>query len=157
MPQACSVCQNPQRDSIDRMLVEGTSNRVIARQYGLHHDAVRRHREGHLPAKLVRSQEVRELAEADSLMRRMLQLEQRARTILDEAHASGDLRTALSGIREARNTLELLAKIAGELDERPVVNVLIAPTVQAVILQALAPYPDAKLAVSSALKELPDE
>lgn len=156
MPRVCSICQHPDRDAIDRRLVEGATYRDIAGQFRLSKSAVERHRESHLPAKLVRAQEVRELTEADALLRRMLQLEQRARQILDQAQASGDLRSALSGIREARNTLELLAKIAGELDERPVVNVLIAPTVQAVILGALAPYPDAKLAVSSALKELPD-
>jgi hypothetical protein len=157
MPQPCTVCQHESRDEIDRSLVEGTPNRVVARQHGLHHDAVRRHREDHLPAKLVRAKENRDLTEADALMRRMLQLEQSARRILGKAEASGDLRTALSGIREARSTLELLAKVAGELDERPVVNVLISPTVQTIILQALAPYPDAKLAVASALKELPGE
>jgi len=37
------------------------------------------------------------------------------------------LRTALSGIREARGNVELLAKLRGELDERPVVNILVAP------------------------------
>ncbi len=125
--------------------------------YRVSEDALGRHKDNHLPGKLVRAKEVRDLTEADALLRRMLQLEQRARQILDQAQASGDLKTALSGIREARNTLELLAKIAGELDERPVVNVLIAPTVQVAIIAALEPYADAKLAVVAALKELPGE
>ncbi len=157
MPRVCSICQHPDRDAIDRRLVEGAALSKTAAIYRVSEDALGRHKDNHLPVKLVRAKEVRDLTEADALLRRMLQLEQRARQILDQAQASGDLKTALSGIREARNTLELLAKIAGELDERPVVNVLIAPTVQVAIIAALEPYADAKLAVVAALKELPGE
>jgi hypothetical protein len=42
-------------------------------------------------------------------------LQNRALSILDRADESGDLRTALSAIREARSNLELLAKLLGEL------------------------------------------
>jgi hypothetical protein len=42
----------------------------------------------------------------------------------------------------------------GELDDRPQVNVLIDARVQAVILEALEPYAEARYAVAHALKEL---
>jgi hypothetical protein len=40
---------------------------------------------------------------------------------------AGYLRTALAAISQARGNLELLGKLAGELDDRPVVNLNISP------------------------------
>ena len=57
---------------------------------------------------------------------------------------TGDLRTALAGIRELVRIVELTAKMIGELDERPQVNVLVAPgwlQVRAALLDALRQYP----------------
>ncbi len=53
--------------------------------------------------------------------------------------------------------VQLLAKLLGQLDERPQVNVLMAPEwlqVRAALLTALAPYADARLAVAAALTSL---
>ncbi len=47
---------------------------------------------------------------------------------------------ALAAIREARETVELLAKMAGELRDGTTVNVLVNPqwlSIQAVLLEAL--------------------
>jgi hypothetical protein len=60
------------------------------------------------------------------------------------------------GIREARGCLELLAEMEGELHRQPVVNVLIAPEwlqLRMVILQALAPFPDARAALATTLTD----
>jgi hypothetical protein len=67
-------------------------------------------------------------------------LQRRALEILDKAEEAGELRTALGAIREARGNLELLAKLLGELDERPVVNLNLSPEwleLRAVIVAAL--------------------
>jgi hypothetical protein len=110
VPRRCTVCDHPDRGAIDRCLVEGESSYALAARYGsLSRAAVERHKEGHLPTKLIRAQAVREHTEADALMRRILDHESRARGILDRAEASGDFNAALGGIREARRTLELLA------------------------------------------------
>ena len=81
----------------------------------------------------------------------------RAAELRDQAEAAGDLRTALAAIREARGNLELLARLLGELQEQQVVNILISPqwvTVRAAIVAALAPYPEARLAVSERLSNV---
>jgi len=52
---------------------------------------------------------------------------------------------------------QLLAKLLGQLDERPQVNVLMAPEwlqVRAALLTALAPHPEARRAVAAALVTL---
>jgi hypothetical protein len=55
---------------------------------------------------------------------------------------------------EARRDLELLAKLLGQLDERPVVNILISPQwleLRATLVGALVGYPEAASAVLAAL------
>jgi hypothetical protein len=74
--------------------------------------------------------------------------------ILQKAEESGDLKTALLGIREARGCLELLAKVEGQLSDRPQINILINPEwiqLRTQIINSLEPYPEAKEAVINAL------
>ena len=116
---------------------------------------VRRHKGKHLPAKLVMAQAAEEVAEADTLLGQVKGLQARAYAVLDKAEEAGELRTALSAIREARGNLELLAKLLGELDERPVVNLNVSPEwleLRAVIVTALEPHPEALGAVVGALE-----
>jgi hypothetical protein len=63
----------------------------------------------------------------------------------------------LNAAAQLTKQTELLAKLLGELDERPQFNVLIAPewqTMRATILAALAPYPEARIAVATKLIEV---
>ncbi len=75
--------------------------------------------------------------------------------VLEAAEASQEHRTALGAIREARGNLELLAKLVGQLDERPVVNVLVSAEwieLRTVIVGALRPHPDARESVLRAIE-----
>jgi hypothetical protein len=156
MPRSCTVCAHPRREEIDRALVEGVSTAEISGRYRtVGERAVRRHRSNHLPAKLVMAEKAAEMAEADDLLDQVGDLQRRALAILDRAEEVGELRTALSAIREARGNLELLAKLLGELDERPVVNLNVSPEwleLRAVIVTALQPHPEALGAVVGALE-----
>jgi hypothetical protein len=54
-------------------------------------------------------------------------------------------------------TLELLAKLVGDLDERPQINVLLAPEwlqVRSELLTALWPFPEARAAVAARLQAM---
>jgi hypothetical protein len=156
MPRTCTVCTHPEREEIARSLVAAESTAEISGRYRtIGERAVRRHRANHLPAKLVMAEKAAEVAEADNLLDQVGDLQQRALAILDKAEEAGELRTALSAIREARGNLELLAKLLGELDERPVVNLHISPEwleLRAVIVGALEPYTDARVAVLRAIE-----
>jgi hypothetical protein len=156
VPRSCTVCAHAKREAIDKALVEGVSAAEIAGRYRtVGERAVRRHRSNHLPAKLVMAEKAAEVAEADSLLDQVKDLQGRAYSILDKAEEAGELKTALSAIREARGNLELLAKLLGELDERPVVNLNVSPEwleLRAVIVTALEPHPDALGAVVGALE-----
>ena len=76
--------------------------------------------------------------------------------ILEKAKEAEDLSTALNAIRVTQGTVELLGKLAGQLRDAPTINFVLSAEwqfVQANILAALAPYPEARLAVAHALGE----
>ena len=155
MPRSCTVCEHADREAIDRALVGGASNRSVASLYNVSEAAARRHKANHLPAKLVMARAAEEIAQADDLLEQVRDLQAKALGILSKAEEAGELRTALSAIREARGNLELLAKLLGELDERPQVNLLVSPEwleLRAVIVGALEPYSDARGAVLKAIE-----
>ncbi len=154
MPRSCSVCTHPEKAAINKALISGEAYRSIAKRFEASESAVYRHQQDHLPVQLAKAKEAEEVAEADNLLSQVRDLQARALTILDKAEEAGELRTALAGIREARGNLELLAKLVGELDERPQVKILIAPEVRHVIVEALSPYPEARLSVANALAEI---
>jgi transposase-like protein len=155
MPRRCTVCDHPERNGIDQALVTGASYRSVAKRFGLSESAVYRHKTEHLPAHLLKAKEVEEAARADDLLDQVRNLQAHALDILERAEKAGDLRTALAAISQARGNLELLGKLAGELDERPVVNLNVSPEwleLRAVMVGALEPYSEARGAVLSALE-----
>jgi hypothetical protein len=159
MPRRCTVCDHPERHSIDETLVTGAPYRSVAKRFGLSESAVYRHKTEHLPAHLLKAREADEAARADDLLEQVKNLQTHALDILDRAEETGDLRTALAAISQARGNLELLGKLAGELDERPVVNLNVSPEwleLRAVIVGALEPHPAAHRAVLRALKSVGD-
>jgi hypothetical protein len=155
MPRRCTVCDHPQRHGIDEALVSSTPYRSVAKRFGLSESSVYRHKSEHLPAHLLKAKEVEEVTQADELLDQVRNLQAHALDILERAEKAGDLRTALAAISQARGNLELLGKLAGELDDRPVVNVLVSPEwleLRAVIVGALEPHPGAREAVLRALE-----
>jgi hypothetical protein len=156
VPRSCTVCTHPDRAEIDEALVGGEPVRQLASRYGtVGRMALQRHKAEHLPAKLLMAQAAEEVAQADTLLGQVRDLQERALAILDQAEEAGELRTALGAIREARGNLELLAKLLGELDERPVVNLNLSPEwleMRTAIVIALEPYSEARDAVLKAIR-----
>jgi transposase-like protein len=157
MPRRCTVCDHPQRHSIDEALVSGAPYRSVARRFELSESAVYRHKTDHLPVHLLRAREAEEAARADELLDQVRSLQTHALDILERAEKAGDLRTALAAISQARGNLELLGKLAGELDERPVVNLNVSPEwleLRAIIVGTLEPHPAAHRAILRALESV---
>ena len=122
MSRSCTVCAHVNRDKIDEVLLAGQSLRDIAGQFLLSKSALERHKVDHLPATLVKAQEVAEIVRADNLLDKAQGLYSKAQSILSAAEEAGDLRTALIGVREARGNLELLSKLLVHLAEQPKVG-----------------------------------
>jgi hypothetical protein len=154
MSRRCTVCDHPERHSIDEVLVTGAPYRSVAKRFALSESAVYRHKTDHLPAHLLKAREVEEVAQADDLLEQVRNLQSHALDILERAEKAGDLRTALAAISQARGNLELLAKLSGELQQEGTVNLHLSPEyleVRTAILVAVEPYPEAARAISRAM------
>ena len=157
MPRTCGPCTHADRASVDAALVAGDGYASIAREHALSEDAVARHRAAHLPARMAHAPKAADVAAADDLLAQVRSLRSKAMSILLAAERQGDLRTALAGIREARACLELLLEVEGEIDRRPVVNILMSEewlATRATLIDVLGAYPEAQQAVAARLLRL---
>jgi len=125
------------RAEIDRALLGGDAPRQVAVRYGLSATGLQRHQK-HIAPSLIKAREAVEVGKASSVLNFVQQLVAKAHQFTDAAEKKGDLRTAMSGLRELTRMAELLAKLTGEIDqhnETNVVNVHITPEAASRIAQ----------------------
>lgn len=148
------------RDEIDKLLIEGRSYRDISGQYGITKSSLERHHKNdHIPALLASSHKAEEEAKGDTILQEVKELKIRALSILAKAEKSGDLKTALAGIKETRSCLELMARVLGEIQGQGInvnvsVNILQSQEwilVRSALMESLQPFPEARAAASNAL------
>lgn len=156
MAMKCSICTHSERDAIDKAILAGQSNRSIAVQYSVSHNAVQRHKENHLPEHLAKAQAAEQVTKADDLISDLQYLRQTAVDFLEQAKAEQDMRAAAPLISSAVKVIETLAELRGKLNRQAVINVTLSPVwmeTRTVILTALQPYPEAREAVVHALED----
>jgi hypothetical protein len=157
MPRVCSICTHEQRAPIDHALIAGEALRDIARQWRVSKDAVARHKADHLPAHLKQAKDVETVAAADDLLTKVKAIEVEAKRIARKTERKGDLRTVMASLRELARLIELLARLRGAgQGSHTVVNILVTPqwhALRTTIVAALAPFPEARAAVLTALHE----
>lgn len=140
MSRSCSICTDARRQDIDFDLAAGKSGRNLAIEYGLSADALKRHARNHAAvasgAPLATNDPLTELVDA---------IRPRA---LDGANAGA--------IREYRLALAALTERSVE---RPTYDVRVDPEflrIRSALLEALKPFPEARLAAADALRGLRD-
>ena len=94
-----------------------------------------------------------------SLLDRLIALSRETAAILREAREGDekDNELALKAIARAEKQIELQARLLGELKDTATVNVLVLPEwvkIRTTMLEALLPFPEARLAVAAALKRI---
>jgi hypothetical protein len=158
MPRHCSVCVHPERPAIDHALVAGDAAQQISARYcSLSRPAIQRHKAEHLPQTMVKAKESEDVGHAIDIVRQLKAINGASLQILNEARQAGNGELVLKAVDRVQRQIELQAKLLGELDDRPQVNVLLAPewvTVRATLLAALGPYPEARAAVAAQLMAL---
>jgi hypothetical protein len=83
-----------------------------------------RHKQ-HLQTTLSRAKTAEEALRGDSLLEDLQDLAAEANRLKQKAEQSGDLRTAMAGLRELARLVEVRARIVGELRDREInLNVL---------------------------------
>src|SRR3972149_6462809 len=158
MSKRCTVCAHPKLRIIDGALVSGESVPKLARRVRLKEGALYRHRLVHLPDTLLAARGAAEIANADALMEQIVEALEVTRQYIKKAGERQDYRTCFIGIREWRRILEFLALLAGKVRQTPRVNLLLTPEwirARTAILDALQPYPEARLAVATAVHPPP--
>lgn len=123
MGRSCTICRHESKEEINKGLLAGQPYRTIAKHYEASESSVFRHQQDHLPVALSKAIEAKAVAHGGTLLEQLQELQAQASSILVKAEAAGDLRTALAGVKEIRGTLELIAKLTGELVNRHEVNV----------------------------------
>ncbi len=154
MTRTCTICSHASLHAINTALVSGGTLRDIAGRYGLSKSAVERHAAEHLPAALVAAVGAEETRQALDVLQQLKTINGAALTVLRDARAAGDGDLALKAIDRICRQIELQAKLLGDLDERPVINVLVTPEWQRLrgqLVAALAPFPEARVAVAAVL------
>jgi hypothetical protein len=170
----CQICRHPDRVLIEQTRVAGASLDNIARKYNCHRDAIHRHMRNHVPedlkAEYLAGVDLKKLAQkaADegmsvlqylSIVRATLMSEFQLSAAVHDRHAT----SALAG--RLVEVLRSIGSISGELGDMAMrsitvngnINILNNPVLanlQANILRALAPFPEARAAVVGALRAM---
>lgn len=158
MGMVCTVCSHPAKQAIDNAIVQGLSQRAIAKQHDLHHSAVNRHAREHIVEELRLAHQVARGQESDSLMSTIEELLDGAVNLMEEARSAGKLTPAVMASNVAGQHWERMAKLLGRLDAGPKVsvNVWMTPefdTLLRLLRTALAPWPAALTAVLEAIRQ----
>jgi hypothetical protein len=160
MPRTCTICTHPERAEIESQIVAGVPYRNIAKQYGNSPAALVRHVSEHISQEIQASQVAKEEAQALDVVKQLREVNAVTLAIMKEARADKKNGMALFAIDRVQKQLELQAKLLGDINDRPQINIWLTPewrSIRSAIIQSLLPYPDAKIAVASALATLEHE
>ena len=155
MTRTCTVCNHKDIEEINKLLLCSGSYRDIARQFGLSKDALARHKEGHIPEVLSKSNDIKEIVNADSLLLKLQEEAVFVRDMRDSAKEGGDIELALKAVDRALKCIDLYAKVSGLIQEQPTVNITLNAEwieLKTLIVTTLKPYPDALEAVRNVIK-----
>jgi len=158
MSQTCTVCRHPKVAEINQALVAGEPPRGLVPRYApLTKSSIERHKAEHLPQVLVKAKEAEEVRQALNVVEQLKAINSATLSVLREARTMGSHVLQLQAVDRVLKQIELQAKLLGDLDERPQINILISPqwvTVRAVLMDALQPYPTARAEVAQRLLQL---
>lgn len=123
MTRVCTVCLHEKRDEIDRRVIRGQDTyQTIANEYGVNRLALYRHRSEHLPQRLAKAAQVREMLNADDLLGQARTLQEQtfgvvsqAMQVVGEPPRISDPKLALNAIRTAHEGIRLMGEVLGKL------------------------------------------
>ncbi len=162
----CRTCAHSEASVINGLLARGQSVRSIARQFGLSEASVRRHKH-HVTVYSGLDQSTGDSRRsdaappegADPLLWELAQLRKVAQGALAHAARTKNLAATASLLRAANGLLELLARIEKRVGPDAQVQVAVSlvtspewVSLQARIVQALGPFPEARQAVRLAIE-----
>ncbi len=134
MPRTCSVCAHPERVAIETALLENAPLRDIARQFSVSKDAVARHKESHITARLASAHAAQEATDAGTIMDRLRALNAEVTDLLQIAKTARNHELRLKVLTRAESQLALEAKL---LSEQPLLERQVNELLQIKMVEAL--------------------
>jgi len=154
MTRVCTVCSSPEVDTINQQLLSGATYTMIANTHRVSWQAARYHVLNHIPPLLAQAKQAEDVAKASDLLTTATMRDEKALSLMASAEATGDIKTAGAMLRVSLVSLELLARLRGELNQQTTVNLILAPewvSFRTTLLSALLAYPEARAAAAQAL------
>lgn len=131
----CKLCQHPQANELNAKLLDGWPKARIASEYGASEATVWRHW-AHLPLDAAHAAERGGMkVDLDAIAGQLTLLYERTLKFLGEAESSEDYRAIAMALRESRQSLDVLARVAQtqasmpeklDASERPDIDAAIA-------------------------------
>lgn len=171
MPNRCRVCEHRSRPQVELSVARGVSAKQISRRFPpLSEDSIYRHR-AHIPADLMRELRRRiELPEAElealrieesrGLLENLVAQRAGLWKIARQSEELGDMTHAITAHRAITDNLALTGKLLDlfAATHQTTNNILIASPdwllMRSALIEALAPYPEARQAVAQVLRKL---
>jgi hypothetical protein len=159
MGRKSKIESHPNSKKIITRLASGEEYSKIVEDYpDLRYQDLDYYKQKKLPEIISKSKDLK--AEVESIqgtdtLAEVRELKTKALSILEKAEKSGDLKTALLGIREARGCLETCLKAEGQLKDGPQITIINNPEwveLRTVVITALDDFPQAKAAVVNAIR-----
>lgn len=168
MGRTCTVCNHKRVDEINKLLLSGEPYRDIAGQFDLSKTALQRHKEGHIPELLSKSNDIKETLKADSLTQQIADIREKIKALLQQAIDADNLRDAHNFVGDTLRQIELEAKLLGQIQEQSIslslqqqtISIYQSPewlAVGAILARILAPYPELRAQVAEELRALQKE
>jgi hypothetical protein len=148
MPRTCSICSRVDVAALNELVRGGQSARSVARQHGLSEDAFDRHVKNHLGdrARGTKAQVIAPLAAGVDPLAELIE-KLRTRALAGNPNDTREYRLALAAQQAERAS----SIPAHDLAHDPEWIAL-----RSLVLAALAPYPEARLAVANAIRSAGD-
>ncbi len=170
----CKTCSSPDRSRIELALANGVTTTAAARQFGISSHSLWRHWKRHVSPERKASLlvvgasdqkidlDALKRIESESLLQHLIAERARLTRIAYACEGAGNFQDATRASTAVMRTLELTAKLLGELrayssTTNVTNNFLLSPDwmqLRQVIAVALRPYPDAQRAVLTAIRSM---
>lgn len=169
----CKTCFHHERAVIELGLAQGRSVSAMAKRFGVSVFSLYRHRRAHMPPAvieralrgtdsglLVENLEDLKLSEGERLLSNIVAVRGRLYRLAESAEKVGDYKAATYSYGHILRTLEAAGKMLDGFKgaQQTVINQLIVSgdylRLRAALINALAPYPEARQAVAKVLRDM---
>jgi hypothetical protein len=135
----------------------------ISKRWNINREALRNHKANHITPALTALRTERITTGIRKVVERVEEdLVVETGKMYAAAKKVGNMQLALKAVHEQRGNLELVARLTGELDDRPevVVNIQSSPVwiaIRSVVFSVLEPHPELRAEISRRLRVLADD